>query len=418
MRKFKIIFVLLILCIAGHSQDTTKVLFIGNSFTAANGLSVLFQKLAMNANIPVFVGDYSPGGISVGDYSQGTSAHSCNPVVFSLIRSKLWDYVVVQDNQGRFCLNYGVFSSTSNVIGGHLIIQDSVISNNPCANMVWFAGWGFQGPYPPYSTSGAQMIEKIFANYTFLNDTSKQIIAPIGPAWLVSMNNNPGINLWSSDSTHPSLEGSYLTACVLFATIFKKDPSNLTFTAGINSSDAQNLRNIAYPKVIDSLHVCNLDYFSPGIYLNTDTLVTDTGYTYYNWYKNDSLIQSTSSGFFKINSNGVYTAGCVDASDCERKSFEINAIITSVDDPADKAGISVFPVPAENIIYIKSEQAIDELTISVFNIEGQTIYSRRIPDIIKGSTTSLELSNFSDGIYFIQLQSKNFIMHKKIIIRK
>jgi hypothetical protein len=417
-KKISILGVFLISVLIGYAQDTTNVLFIGNSFTAANNLTLLFQKLAANANIPVYVGEYSPGGISVGDYSQGTSAHCCNPVVFNLIRSKSWDFVVIQDNQGRFCLNYGVFSSSSNVIGGHLIIQDSVLANNPCANMIWFAGWGFQGPYPPYSTSGAQMIEKIFANYTFLNDTSKQIIAPIGPSWLVSMNNYPSLNLWSADSTHPSLEGSYLTACVLFATIFKQNPSNLTFTGGINSTDAQNLRNIVFPKVIDSLYVCNLDLFSPGIYLIIDTLFTDTGYSSYNWYKGDSLVQTTYVNYYKIVSNDIYSVGCVDSNGCERKSFGKNTMNTSTNNLYNKSEVFVYPVPTDNLLNITFTKTVPYININIANIQGQILLSKIIFDIREGNSVSLELVDLPVGIYIMQLSSNNFNKFSKIIVQK
>lgn len=63
-----------------------------------------------------------------------------NPVVYENIRSDKWDYVVLQDNQGRFVLDYAQFPSSSLVIQGHQQIRDSVLKNNPCAKMVWFEG--------------------------------------------------------------------------------------------------------------------------------------------------------------------------------------------------------------------------------------------------------------------------------------
>src|SRR4051812_35601053 len=89
-------------CLAGTAQDTTKILFIGNSFTYGNNMPQMVEDFATAANKPVLIAMHAPGGVSVGDIAQGTMAHMNNPVLFNLIRSKLWDYVVIQDNQGRF----------------------------------------------------------------------------------------------------------------------------------------------------------------------------------------------------------------------------------------------------------------------------------------------------------------------------
>jgi len=83
---------------------------------------------------------HAPGGISVGDTAQGTRAHINNPVLFALIRSQKWDFVVIQDNQRRFVQDSGVFSAKSKVVQGHLTIMDSVKANNDCAKIILFGG--------------------------------------------------------------------------------------------------------------------------------------------------------------------------------------------------------------------------------------------------------------------------------------
>jgi len=400
-------------------QDTTKILFIGNSFIFMNNLPQLFTGLTQNANITTFIGQHTPGGASVGDTAQGTSAHSNNPVVFNLIKSKKWDYVIVQDNQGRFALNYGVFSSSSNVIGGHLKIQDSVLANNPCANMIWFAGWGFQGPYPPYSNSGTEMIEKIFANYTYLNDTSYQIIAPIGPAWITAINNYSNVNLWAQDSAHPSLAGSYLTACVLYATIFKKDPTNLTYTGGLNPIDAHYYRSIAYSKVLDSLHICNIDSYTPTFTFSNDTLYSGSGYSSYKWFNGNNLIQTTSVNYFKINTQGTFHVVVVDSNGCERKSFELLCIPTSANSLiTDNFETCIYPNPSKGIVNIKFKQSFKDMNIRILNIDGQILFSEIINDIYEGNIREINLNNLPEGIYILQLQNARYNKIHKIVLQK
>ena len=49
-------------------------------------------------------------------------------------------------------------------------------------------------------------------------------VAPVGLAWERSYNERPDFSLFASDSVHPNIQGTYLTACVLYATIFGQNP--------------------------------------------------------------------------------------------------------------------------------------------------------------------------------------------------
>ena len=126
-----IIILSFLLALNCKAQDTIKVLFIGNSYTYVENMPDLFRQIADSAGYKVKTQMFAPGGVSVGDISQGTQAHMNNPLVYENIRSDKWDYVVLQDNQGRFVLDYGQFPSSSLVIQGHLQIRDSVLKNNP-----------------------------------------------------------------------------------------------------------------------------------------------------------------------------------------------------------------------------------------------------------------------------------------------
>ena len=136
------------------ASDTTHVLFIGNSFVYTHNVPQLLKDMAAADGETLVFTMHAPGGISVGDVSQGNQAHMNNPLVFDLIRQGNWDYVVVQDNQGRFVGTYGSFPAptTSKVIEGHVKILDSIKLHNPCARTLWFAGWAFKDGYPGLGT--------------------------------------------------------------------------------------------------------------------------------------------------------------------------------------------------------------------------------------------------------------------------
>lgn len=246
MRVYRLFLPILILGnLTANGQDTLKVLFIGNSFTSANQLPALFNKLCLDNQKAVKVYQHVPGGISVADTAQGTSAHWRNSTLFSLIRTKKPDVAIIQDNQGRFVLDSGLFPGASPVIAGHLKLADSVSFYNSCSKVILFAGWGTQNGLPPYGNTGIEMIDRILKNYLHLNKQMFETIAPIGEAYKLSITTNPTLNLWASDQTHPSINGSFLSALVIVKTLFDTPIDSIAPPNGINLSNAQELKHMA-----------------------------------------------------------------------------------------------------------------------------------------------------------------------------
>jgi PKD repeat protein len=63
----------------------------------------------------------------------------------------------------------------------------------------------------------------------------------------------PTIQLYVSDGSHPSLAGSYLSACTFYASLFRKSPVGASFTAGLDPLVAEILQQAASLVVLDSL---------------------------------------------------------------------------------------------------------------------------------------------------------------------
>ena len=53
-------------------------------------------------------------------------------------------------------------------------------------------------------------------------------MSPIGEAFRRSIALNPNLELYQPDESHPSLEGSYLAACVFYEVLFQKSVLNLS----------------------------------------------------------------------------------------------------------------------------------------------------------------------------------------------
>lgn len=413
MKKIVVLFIL-ILSLNCNAQDTIKVLFIGNSFTSQNDLPALFSQLSQSSGEHVIVASHMPGGISVGDVSQGTSAHMNNPVVYSLIRSNAWDYLVLQDNQGRFCLGYGQFPSSSLVIEGHLKIRDSLLYYHPCAHVIWYAGFGPKDGYPPYASTGSALIDTIYQNYQFLQDTAGQIIAPIGPAFQRIINNYPTINLWDADDVHPSLNGSFLIANILYTTIFKKSPIHCSYNAGLSSTVDSVLKNTGYQTTLDSLNNTGLQEITPQI-VQSGNALTINGYSDCSWFCNNNPVSSASCTI-TITQSGSYYALVYDGNGCGFRTREQNYYCLGLTENRDNniSQIAIVPNPVVNQHSVNiNNPCSTNVTVEFFGIKGEKIWSTElIPH-----QNQINISGFPDGLYFVVFKTDRGNKIQKLIIQ-
>ena len=413
MKHLFIIFAF-ILALSSKAQDTIKVLFIGNSYTYVENMPDLFRHIADSAGYKVKTQMFAPGGVSVGDISQGTQAHMNNPLVYENIRSDKWDYVVLQDNQGRFVLDYGQFPSSSLVIQGHLQIRDSVLKNNPCAKMIWFAGWGVKNGYPPYGNTGIEMINRIAANYQFLNDTAHQIIAPIGGAWKKIILTNPSFDLFSSDEMHPSLEGAFLTANVIYSTIFRDNPKYSSANGGLPPATVNLLKQAGWQTVIDSLQNSNLQSITPDLLWQNNQL-TAGNYQHYYWYKDMQWQQSISGNIFNINLNAHYYLMAENSNGCLLKSFSQHLLLLNTDDIANEHAVNFYPNPTKDFITLNiNVSGKSNAELKIYNLYGDLLKS----EMIEKNQQQINIKDLSNGIYLVVITSDDVAKSFKLIVQR
>lgn len=412
MKKISISLLIIISFLTTNGQDTTKVLFIGNSFVSTNNLSSIFKGMSESASRIVKVMSHEPGGITVGDISQGTSAHSANPVVYELIRSEKWDYVIIQDNQGRFVLDSAQFPQSSLVVKGHLQLRDSIRANNSCAKVVWFAGWAMKNGYPPYGNTGIEMIDRLLINYQVLNDTAKDVICPIGEAWKKGITLLPTVDLWSSDEMHPSLAGSFLTAATLYATIFQDSPVLLSYTAGVNAVDAQNLRTFAWDVVTNQENITKYNLngvINPSVWSNANSLNTHS-YSEYVWFKNNIPISNQYDSILQTSEPGSYYVRVKDDFGCFLKSCAINFTPTEMIELTSNSKYKIYPNPATQRTIVVESDELENGIIEIYNMMGVKVMS---DSFVGNQKNTFQLPNLAKGFYVFSLRSDDGIHIKK-----
>ena len=74
----------------------------------------------------------------------------------------------------------------------------------------------------------------------------------------------------------------------------------------------------------------------------------------------------------------------------------------------------IYPNPVSNQLFIDTPKNSNDINISLITISGQTVYNEHLS--ATGSTTSIDISNLTSGIYFLALKSGKEIEVSRIVI--
>lgn len=218
-----------------NAANELKILFIGNSYTYNNDLPNQVKAMAMeNNNYPsIEIKLLTPGGAKLQD-------HLKSSFTLDTMRDGKWDIIILQGHGLETLKNpYGFKESAFALIK---------IAIEADAEVFLFETWSRAEGEPEYSEewsgrSPKNMQNRISSSYADVADETPAIVIPIGNIWQKFKNDFPNIELYSTDGSHPTLHGSYLTACVIYSSIFNKDPVKLRYLpAGINKTDAKKIR--------------------------------------------------------------------------------------------------------------------------------------------------------------------------------
>jgi hypothetical protein len=121
--------------------------------------------------------------------------------------------------------------------------KDADIVRSHGAKAIYFMSWA----YADKPDMTAQMAEA----YTVAGNENNALVIPAGLAFARAIGKQPELNLYAPDKRHPSLAGTYLAACVVFAALTGRSPVGNTYLAGIDAPTAQFLQTVAWETVQD-----------------------------------------------------------------------------------------------------------------------------------------------------------------------
>lgn len=164
----------------------------------------------------------------------------------------------------------------------------------------------------------------------------------------------------------------------------------------------------------DSCYIFNAAPAIPTITGNATTL-TSSAATTYQWYLNGVLIPGANSMTYTPTVTGIYVVRITDAKGCVYRysaGFKFTKWATSIEDIDLSNQITVFPNPSNGHIQIEdNEQLGKTFSINVVDYMGNIVYKTQ-------NTKELNVSSLANGLYMIQISSKNGHVTKRIQILK
>ena len=172
-----------------------------------------------------------------------------------MIQQESWDYVVLQEQSVR----PSVAQEREQHMYPAVRVLDSKIVENG-ADTILFMTWGRRDGLTEAGHRDFDAMQiQLGVGYMGIATELKATVAPVGLAWQNGIAQDPQLELWQGDGSHPSELGSYLAACVFYATIFRQSPEEVEYLAGLRAATGQFLQTVAEETVLDDAERWNIE---------------------------------------------------------------------------------------------------------------------------------------------------------------
>ncbi len=417
MKHLQLIYIAIFLSVfTGQSQTTKKVLFIGNSYTSVNNLPSLIQNMATSTGDVLIYDSNTPGGYRLRD-------HAANATTLSKIKSNNWDYVVLQAQSQE--TSWAQSQMEAELYPYAEALCQAIRENDDCSQPMFYMTWGRENGdasncvHIPWVCTYEGMDDAIAATYTFMSETNKAEVTPVGAVWRYIRTNHPELQLYSGDSSHPSAIGSYAAACAFYTMIYKKDPTLLTWNYNLSDTDAEIVKKAAKvvafdkiadwdftvnPAVADFSEIINNNQVSfTCASTNFDTLLWDFG------DGNSSTQVNPIHTYAAIgNYNVSFTVTKCGKSDTRTKTIHI--ITVGIQD-VEWQNVSISPNPVSDNLTIHLNRHYKNIVLHFFDVSGKSVLQSSVQN---ANGVTVDLAFLNSGIYWMKLYADNEIFTSKI----
>jgi len=407
--------------------DEHSVLFLGNSHTGYNNLPQLVHELAFSAGDTLIFDSNTPGGCTLG---HPPNCHLTNPTSLEKIHYRRWDFVVLQEHSLFPVIEY---YKNEYFFPGVISLDSIIKSHNFCTEIVLFIVWGkkYGGEYcinehcSPDFVDFSHMQDSMTAATKNIAQQVQCTLAPAGESFKTSIQNGDPIDLFNTDNSHPSLAGSYLTACTFYATIFQKSPVGLSFTAGLSEEIALILQEYAHETVFTDPDEWLINANKPQSTFNFEVdelevqfINNSTNAGDFLWDFGDDTFDTIKNPLHVYSDFGNHIITLTASNQCF-ESISSDTIFlggVGINEPFKEQQISVFPNPATDKIQIEiTNSNATKCEVCITDMAGRQVFAKQFFTTCNNNI-SIDSGNFGSGIYLLHYKGEENII-KKIVIK-
>ena len=96
-----------------------------------------------------------------------------------------------------------------------------------------------------------EMTAQLAEQYTMAGNNNDALVIPGGLAFAKAISKRPDLEFYQPDKRHPTLIGTYLGACTIYSSVYKKSPVGNTYLAGLDPKIASFLQATAWETVLE-----------------------------------------------------------------------------------------------------------------------------------------------------------------------
>lgn len=303
--------------------EPLKILFIGNSYTQMNEMPSILQKMVDKSGEKAIIERNTKSGASF-------KIHSERKDMYAAIKSRNWDYVVLQGFSRELSYTPEYIDSATVPFVNKII--DSIYAKNACTNVLLFMTWGYEGGFLDREEVNTyeKMADSIECGYRYLSSLYNIAVVPVGMVWK-SVKQKSDEDLYIADRAHPSVNGSYLAACTFYNVIFGFfDFNNRGLVSNVNSDFdlvvSEEVNNILTEN--RQLYKLNEKQFILRTYINNKGMCSLTFSSYFpsansiKWSFGDGDSSKAIKGTHVFKNSGTYIVRIEVQEDCGIKIQE------------------------------------------------------------------------------------------------
>ena len=204
-----------------------------------NDLPGTFAEVARSGGHDVEAGMSAVGGATLADHVASADTRAA-------LASQRWDIVVLQEQSEAPAADtsrVGAFEPAVRTLVGSI----ESLGGRPLLLATWAHRDGDADiGIADYTTMQA----RLDAAYVGIARQLSVGVAPAGAAWAAVRAADPTIDLWQADGSHPSVAGTYLAACVVYASIFGTSPVGLDGGGDLSADTRRALQEAAAATVL------------------------------------------------------------------------------------------------------------------------------------------------------------------------